>query len=180
MKSENEKEIKEIKKIIKEHNLKRNRIKAFLSFILNYMINEKKDKPLKTTIIKVVYLLHSKYNIRFVDFESYLYGPYSDTINSLLYELEKDEVLEINERISNSGSYSYYIFEKAKMPENFKKLLTDEEIKKLTNALSDIYEKFGNARKKLSLKDLLNYIYNKDKYYKNTKFGEPIKFESKG
>lgn len=165
----------EKKKIIEEHNFKRNRIKAFLSFILNYMINEKKDKPLKTTIMKVVYLLHSKYNIRFVDFESYLYGPYSKTIDSILLDLSNNDVVSLKHKISRNG-YDYFVFENAKLPNELEKFLDKSEKTKLKKALDEIYEEFGNKNNRLSLEKLLDHVYNKDEFYKKSEFGEPIKF----
>ena len=173
MKLKNE---KETKKIIEEHNLKRNRIKAFLSYILNYMINEKKDKPLKTTVMKVVYLLHSKYNFRFVNFESYLYGPYSRTIDSILLDLSNNDVVALKHKISHNG-YDYFVFESAKLPKELEKFLDGSEKEELKKALDEIYIEFSDKKNRLSLDKLLDHVYNKDKIYKESEFGEPIKFD---
>lgn len=169
----------EIKKIIEEHNFRRNRIKAYLSYILDYMINKKNDKPLKTTVMKVAYLLHSKFSIYFADFDSYLYGPYSKTIDSILADLISNGVVTLKSNISSDG-YEYYVFESAKFPNELDRFLKNDEKKKLIKALDEIYNKFGKTPKKnkLSLNKLLDYVYNKDKFYKSSEFGEKIKFES--
>jgi len=169
----------EVKNLIKELNSKRNKIKAYLSYILYYMTKEKGDKPLKTTVMKVVYLLHSKYNIYFATFDSYLYGPYSRSIDSILTDLVNSEIVELESKISKTGNI-YYIIKNAKFPKELEAFLSNDDKKKIEKSLNEIYNEFSSENKnKLSLDKLLKYVYNKDENYKNSEFGEPIEFEKK-
>ena len=124
----------------------------------------------KTKLVKLLYLLDRHFvqqrnmPLTGIKYKSYFYGPYSEEIDVALKYLQEKGFLRI--KVSeNFFGIPYYIIELTSFPDF--KALTDEEVKEIRNFVSKYVDK--------SLDEILEEVYE-TKEYKETEFGEVIKF----